>query len=125
VVLNDCIQSPADQCRNAKIPIAGGGAIDGRECPAGPDGNTAFLQDLAAGRLVVECLNAAEYSTLLALHGRYRAFSPGLCDLSIVVLAGCLGTSRILTFDLGHFRAMTPLQGGAFTLLPMDPWDSV
>ena len=88
----------------------------------GPRGNTEFLQDLAAGRFVVECLHAPEYSTVLALNDRYRAFSPGLCDLSIVVIAGRLGVSRILTFDVRHFRAMTPLQGGAFTLLPMDPW---
>jgi hypothetical protein len=27
---------------------------------------------------------------------------------------------RLVSFDERHFRAITPLQGGAFTLLPQD-----
>jgi predicted nucleic acid-binding protein len=30
------------------------------------------------------------------------------------------GTNRIVSFDERHFRAVTPLQGGAFTILPAD-----
>jgi len=44
----------------------------------------------------------------------------GLADLSVVVLAARLDTLRILTFDYRHFRAVRPLQGGSFVLLPMD-----
>lgn len=44
----------------------------------------------------------------------------GLADLSLVLLAHKLDTRRILTFDERHFRAVRPLQGGAFTLLPAD-----
>jgi hypothetical protein len=31
-----------------------------------------------------------------------------------------LGTRRILTFDQRHFRAVRPIHGGVFTLLPAD-----
>ena len=41
-------------------------------------------------------------------------------DLSIAVVAAKVDTRRLLTFDECHFRAVTPLQGGAFTLLPAD-----
>jgi predicted nucleic acid-binding protein len=44
----------------------------------------------------------------------------GLADLSVILLARRFRTTRILTFDARHFRAVTPLQGGAFTLLPDD-----
>ncbi len=44
----------------------------------------------------------------------------GLADLSIAVLARKLDSRRVLTFDERRFRAVRPLQGGAFTLLPAD-----
>jgi hypothetical protein len=37
-----------------------------------------------------------------------------------VVLAARFGTTRILTFDERHFRALIPLQGRHFTILPAD-----
>jgi predicted nucleic acid-binding protein len=44
----------------------------------------------------------------------------GLTDASLVVLAERFDTRTIATLDLRHFRAVTPLQGGSFTLLPAD-----
>jgi predicted nucleic acid-binding protein len=44
----------------------------------------------------------------------------GHADASVAVLAARFGTRRILTFDERHFRAITPLQGGHFTILPAD-----
>lgn len=39
----------------------------------------------------------------------------------LVALADpCHRTIRIVSFDKRHFRAVTPLQGGAFTILPAD-----
>ncbi len=79
-----------------------------------------FIADIAGGRFHVECLAEAEYPLILSLMDRYQNLDPGLADLSVVVLAYRLNTTRILTFDQKHFRAMTPLQGGSFTLLPFD-----
>ncbi|MGH8934962.1 MAG: PIN domain-containing protein [Acidimicrobiia bacterium] len=86
----------------------------------GAPARLAFYQDIAAGRLRVECLDAGEHATVADLHQRYRDLDPGLADLSIVVLAFRFGTRRILTFDERDFRALRPIQGGAFSLLPAD-----
>ena len=80
----------------------------------------AFLQDLAAGRYTVACLEREDYATVGALESRYADLELGLADCATVVLASRYDTTRIVTFDERHFRAVTPLQGGAFTLLPAD-----
>jgi predicted nucleic acid-binding protein len=78
----------------------------------------AFLDDLAAGRFVVECLRDDEYPVVADLERAYSDLAPGLADLSLVVLARRLQTRRIATFDARQFRVLRPLDGGAFALLP-------
>jgi uncharacterized protein len=51
---------------------------------------------------------------------KYADLKIGLADASVVVLAARHLTSRVLTLDTRHFRAVEPLQGGSFTLLPAD-----
>lgn len=80
----------------------------------------AFLDDLAAGRFAVACLEPDEYEAVAVLDRIYAALGPGLADLSLVVLARRLRTKRLLTFDERHFRAIHPLQGGSFVVLPKD-----
>ncbi len=89
---------------------------------AGAGAARAFLQDVAAGRFDVECLEPGEYRSVLELSMRYAGLAPGLADLSIVVLAQRFGTHRIMTIDQRHFRAMVALDGEAFVLVP---WDGV
>jgi hypothetical protein len=86
----------------------------------GPAARRAFMEDLAARRYESPGLEARDYEVALDLDRRYADLDVGLADLSIVVLAGKLGTRRILTFDERHFRAVRPLQGGTFSLLPAD-----
>ena len=86
----------------------------------GPPARRAFLEDLAARRYESPALDGRDYAAALELDRRYADLDVGLADLSIVVLAARLGTRRILTFDERHFRALRPLQGGTFTLLPAD-----
>lgn len=80
----------------------------------------AFLTDLANGRFDVACPLLMEYELILQLDRQYADLDVGLADLSVVVLARRFGTRRILTFDERHFRALRPLDGGTFTLLPAD-----
>jgi uncharacterized protein len=86
----------------------------------GAPARRAFLEDLAARRYESPGLDATNYEAALELDRRYADLNLGLADLSVVVLAGRLGTRRILTFDQRHFRVVRPIQGGAFTLLPAD-----
>ena len=80
----------------------------------------AFLDDLAAGRFTVECLDADDHGVVADLERRYDDLDVGLADLSLVVVANRFGTRRLLTFDERHFRALRPLDGGTFSLLPAD-----
>jgi predicted nucleic acid-binding protein len=86
----------------------------------GREARRAFLDDLAAGRFQVECVEPEEYPAIAMLERMYADLDPGLSDLSIVVLAHRVGTTRIATYDERHFRALRPLSGGSFTLLPLD-----
>jgi uncharacterized protein len=80
----------------------------------------AFLDDLAAGRFTVTCLERADYSVVAGLERKYADLDVGLADLAVVVLAGRLNTRRLLTFDERHFRALRSLKGAHFILLPAD-----
>ena len=80
----------------------------------------AFLRDLAAGRFVVAGLDREDYATIVGLEARYADLRLGLADCALVVLADRFRTERIVSFDERHFRAITSLRGGAFTLLPAD-----
>lgn len=78
------------------------------------------MSDLARGVFRVECLEPHEYATAIEVDRRYADLRLGLADLSIILLARRFQTRRLLTFDQRHFRAVEPLQGGEFTLLPLD-----
>jgi predicted nucleic acid-binding protein len=80
----------------------------------------AFIDDLAAGRFAVGCLEDDDHAVVADLERRYADLDVGLADLSVVVLAKRWDTRRLLTFDDRHFRALRPLTGGRFTLLPAD-----
>lgn len=80
----------------------------------------AFLVDLASGRFVVAALEREEYAQIIELEARYADLGLGLADCALVVLAARHRTTRILSFDERHFRAVRPLHGDAFTILPQD-----
>ena len=79
-----------------------------------------FITDLAAGRFTVACLEREDYASIRDLDARYADFELGLADCSLVVIANRFSTDRIVSFDERHFRAVTTLTGGAFTILPAD-----
>lgn len=80
----------------------------------------AFLRDLAAGRFTVACLERKDYATVVELEARYADLGLGLADCALIVLADRHRTDRILSFDERHFRAVSPLGGDAFVVLPAD-----
>jgi predicted nucleic acid-binding protein len=86
----------------------------------GPAARRAFLSDLAAGRFTTPALERRDYATILDLEARYADLDLGLADCALIVHAARRRTTRVLTFDERHFRAVTPLYGDAFTLLPAD-----
>jgi predicted nucleic acid-binding protein len=90
----------------------------------GVDIELAFLQDLTDGVYRVDCLNPDELRLARTVVEQHRDLRLGLADASLVVLAHRYNTDRLLTFDERAFRAVRPLQGGAFTVLPADASES-
>ncbi|HZA00460.1 MAG TPA: VapC toxin family PIN domain ribonuclease [Acidimicrobiales bacterium] len=86
----------------------------------GVDAELAFLDDVAEGTFAAEGLTADELSVARDVARRYRDLEVGLADASLVVLARRHRTRRLFTVDERCFRAMAPLQRGAFRLLPAD-----
>ncbi|MGH9092292.1 MAG: PIN domain-containing protein [Acidimicrobiales bacterium] len=89
----------------------------------GRSARLAFLDDLAMGRFTVADLEPDDYGVVAELERRYDDLDVGLADLGVVVVAKRYGTRRLLTFDERHFRALRPLDGGRFVLLPADLTD--
>lgn len=111
----------ADEAGDLVVPAPVTAEVDyllGRRI--GRPARLAFLADLAAERFTVVCLGVDDYRSILDLERRYAGLDVGLADLSVVLVAHSAGTRRLLTFDERHFRAMRPLDGGRFTLLPAD-----
>ena len=86
----------------------------------GPEAEAAFLDDLVEGTYVVDCLDRRALADARDLIATYRDLRIGLADASLVVLAAQYRTNRILSFDERAFRAVAPLTGGSFTVLPAD-----
>ena len=79
-----------------------------------------FLADVADSAYELISLDAAEIGTCLRLIERYRDLNIGLADASVAVIAANFRTTRLFTRDHRHFRAIKPLWGENFTLLPAD-----
>lgn len=86
----------------------------------GIDAEKLLLTDVAEGAYGLEDFGAEDVRSALELIDRYRALNIGLADASIVVIAARAGTNRILTLDERHFRAIRPLRGRAFQIVPKD-----
>lgn len=86
----------------------------------GVDVELRFLDDLAARTYIMDALTPPELAIARDIATRYRDLELGLADASLGVLANRWETRRILTLDERAFRAVSPLQGGSFTLLPAD-----
>jgi predicted nucleic acid-binding protein len=87
---------------------------------AGVPAELQFLQEVAGGVYELASFGRADTSRAAEIVERYSDLKLGLADASIVVLADRYRTTRLLTFDERHFRAVRPLSAPSFTLLPAD-----
>lgn len=79
-----------------------------------------ILSDVAAGVYTLAEFGPADVAQAAELVERYQEMRIGLTDASLVVLAARYRTTRLLTLDEKHFRAIRPLHADVFTLLPAD-----
>jgi uncharacterized protein len=87
---------------------------------AGVQHELRVLSDVAAGVYTLADFGPADVAQAAELVERYEDMRIGLADASLVVLAARYDTARLLTLDEKHFRAIRPLRGDAFTILPAD-----
>lgn len=71
------------------------------------------LQELAT----VVPVDNEDFRTAIGQIVRYRDMVIGLTDAMNVVVAGRFKVTTLFSLD-GHYRAVTPMSGGSFTLLP-------
>ncbi len=86
----------------------------------GAQAERALLDEVATGAYDLVPFGADEVAEAADLIGRYAELKIGLADASVVVIAAAARTTRLLSLDERHFRALRPLWGEAFTLLPAD-----
>jgi predicted nucleic acid-binding protein len=89
---------------------------------AGVQAELTLLQDLADEVYQVASFTAWDAEHVEQLARRHADLKLGLAHAHTMVLAAPerYGTTRVLTLDHKHFRAVKPLQGGTFTVLPAD-----
>jgi predicted nucleic acid-binding protein len=79
------------------------------------------MRRLSAGGLGLSPFDAEAFTQAAQVADQHADMRLGLTDASLMVAAAQHGTTRILTVDDKHFRALRPLRGGdAYTLLPAD-----
>lgn len=86
----------------------------------GVDAERALLEEVVGGRYQLEPFDRDDVGMASELIEHYRDLGIGLADASVAVLAARHSTDRLLTLDERHFRAIRPLRGRAFKLLPAD-----
>lgn len=87
---------------------------------AGREARLRLAEDLGRGLIELTCLSASEIAEAASLDRHYGTLDLGITDASIIVTAHRYATREVATFDERCFRAVTPIQGGTFTLLPAD-----
>lgn len=86
----------------------------------GIDAEIDFIDDIFSGAFALEPFALADLRRARSLIQQYRALDIGLADAAVIATAERIGTTRILTVDERHFRAVRASDGKPFTLLPAD-----
>ena len=84
----------------------------------GAETEVRFLGDLAAGELVPEQVESADWLRIAELVAAYRDLPLGTVDASIIAAAERLGATTIATLDRRHFSIVRPAHVAAFDLVP-------
>ena len=87
---------------------------------AGPRARRGFFEDLVARRFHVERLTPRDVPQIEQIERDYAELELDLTALAVVVVAARVRCTRIVTFDEAPYRAIRPLYGDEFTLLPGD-----
>ncbi|MEV4222822.1 MULTISPECIES: PIN domain-containing protein [Nonomuraea] len=79
-----------------------------------------FLRSVSTGDYEMVNMSTLDVRRAVDIAERYADMEIGLTDASVALIAARHSTTRVLTLDQRHFRAMKPLWGDCFTVLPAD-----
>jgi hypothetical protein len=80
-----------------------------------------FQGEVASEAYELVALDHGDVAVASGICERYEDMNIGVTDASLVVIASSYNTTRLLTLDQRHFRAIRPLWGAAaFRLHPYD-----
>ena len=88
------------------------------ETRLGPDAEVRFLGDLAAGNLIAEPVQPADWIRIAELVAAYRDLPLGTVDASVAAAAERLRLVQIATLDHRHFTVVRPAHASAFEIVP-------
>lgn len=86
----------------------------------GIEAEIGMLRDVRAGAFEVIGLADHDLDQALTVIEKYQSRNLGLADAANVAVAAACRTTNLLTLDHRDYRAIRPLWGDAFTLLPDD-----
>ncbi|MGL5863658.1 MAG: type II toxin-antitoxin system toxin ribonuclease C26 [Phycicoccus sp.] len=86
----------------------------------GHDQARVVLTELSGGAFELAAMPDDRLLRAVEVDRRYADLGLGAVDASLVVLAAEYADHDLLTLDERHLRAVRPLHGGAFRLLPAD-----
>jgi len=84
------------------------------------DAELTLLRDVGERAYELAPMTSEDVRRAAGIVERYKDLEIGLADASVMLLADRAGTKRLLTLDERHFRALRPLSGGRFIILPAD-----
>lgn len=84
----------------------------------GVAGETALLDDIASGRIIIEALEVDEWARVRELVDTYADLGLGATDATVVTLAERHGATQIATLDHRHFSVVRPSHTAGFVPLP-------
>lgn len=79
-----------------------------------------FLQEIRRGAYDLVQFRSHDLQTATEVIAKYADLKLSLADASIVALAARYGANTVLTLDERDFRAVVPVDGASFRLLPAD-----
>lgn len=126
-----CADSDHEQCRVVQrvlmreqgpfvLPGTTAEEVDALLVRRAPDARRGFFEDLVKRRFHVERLIGGDAAVLDRLEREYPELELEINQMAIVIVAARMRCTRIVTLDEQPFRAIRPLYGRAFTLLPAD-----
>lgn len=84
----------------------------------GVGGETALLDDITSGRIIIEAFTIPDWDRVRELVERYADLKLGTTDATVITLAERHKATEIATLDHRHFHAVRPTHTPGFVLLP-------